>query len=55
MEIQVTIVKAGGFSMKIKSMGVDFYTPVPVCIAVKISYTQYKHSTGYSPEINKEL
>jgi len=43
MEIEITIDKAGASSMKIKSSGVEFHTPVPVCIAVKISYTLYKY------------
>ena len=47
MEIQITTDKAGDSRMKIKLLGVDFYAPVPVCIAVKISYTLYKHCTGY--------
>ena len=47
MEIETSIDKAGDSRMKIKSLGVNFYTPVPVCIAVKISYTLYKHCTGY--------
>ena len=47
MEIQITTDKAGDSRMKIKSLGVDFYTPVSVSIAVKISYTLYKHGTGY--------